>query len=136
MLLEDGLDLSFGKRSIQFAFLVLDLRKDVFGKLFDDVIGLRRRQAFLHRMKVTINDLHSDSLYSAHAPYHEAHLAKAQRNLSQLKANLRQHSQRGVAGDVCHDGQDRERELRPPGPEQLQTARKGFHGSISSKLPA
>ena len=77
MLLEDDLDLAIRKRPLQFAFLVFNLRMDVLGKLFNDVIGLRCREAFPHRVKVPINDLHNDSLYSAHAPYHEAHLAKA-----------------------------------------------------------
>jgi hypothetical protein len=74
------------------------LRRDIFGELFDDVIGLSRRQAGFYGPEITIDDLHNSSLYSADAQDHEAHLAKVQGNFSQLEANLRQCAQ-GGGGD-------------------------------------
>jgi hypothetical protein len=64
------------------------LRGNVLGKLFDDVVGLRRGKAGFDRLKIAIDDLHDGSLYSKHTQGHDAHLAKVQGNLAQETARL------------------------------------------------
>ena len=76
MLLEDGLDFGFGKRSVQLAFLVLDLCVNVFGEFFDDVVGLRCGKAGFDGFQIAIDNLHNSSLYAANAQDSEANFAK------------------------------------------------------------
>ncbi len=76
MLLEDGFDLGLGKRALQFVFLVLDLRIDVLGEFFSDVVGLRCREAGFDRFQIAIDNLHNRSLYAANAQDGEANFAK------------------------------------------------------------
>jgi hypothetical protein len=80
MLLEDGLDLGLGKRSFQFAFFVLYLRVNVLGKLFNDVVGLRRGEAGFDGLQIAIDNLHDGSLYAANAQDGDAYFTELQRN--------------------------------------------------------
>jgi hypothetical protein len=105
MLLEDGLDFGFGKRSLQPAFLVLDLRVNVLGEFFDDVVGLRCGKAGFNGFQIAIDNLHDGSLYAADAQDGDAYFTELQRNPRQQSVPFRNRAQRrGADGQQQHCG--------------------------------
>jgi len=97
MLLEDGFDLGLGKRALQFVFLVLDLRIDVLGEFFSDVVGLRCGEAGFDGFQIAIDNLHDGSLYAANAQDSDAYFTELQRNPRQQSVQFRNGAQRGRA---------------------------------------
>jgi hypothetical protein len=65
------------------------LRGDVFGKLLNDVFGLRGGKAGFNGLEIAIDHLHDSSLYSKHAQDHEAQLTKFQGDLAEKTTRLR-----------------------------------------------